>query len=103
MVDDQLTASVEQVSERFLAVGGIENVVLLNLDPRQLAPLGAHLVTQTGKCLFLLQMRLAGNKPFVLGHNFRMFEFDVVHKWVAFKRDSLLHRWLNKAIIQRYD
>ena len=79
MVDDQLTPSVKQVSKCFLAVRGIEDVVLLNLNPRQFAPLGAHLVTQTGERLLPFKMRLAGNKPFVLGHNCRLFTFDVVH------------------------
>src|SRR5512132_2857977 len=36
MVDDQLTAPVEQVSECLFPIRPVEDVVLLDLDPRQL-------------------------------------------------------------------
>src|ERR1700720_4735682 len=65
MLDDQLAASVEEVSERLLALRAIENIGLFDLDPGQFAPLRAHLVAQSGEFLFLCQMRLARGQPLV--------------------------------------
>jgi hypothetical protein len=39
VIDDKLTASVEQVAERHWAVDALEDIVLLDLDPGQRAPL----------------------------------------------------------------
>src|SRR5438034_8928103 len=33
VIDDELAFAVEEIGERFLAAGGIENVVLFDLDP----------------------------------------------------------------------
>ena len=57
MINDQLSASVEQVGERFFAVWSVEHVVLLDLDPGQLATLGTQLIAQPGEFFFLLKCR----------------------------------------------
>src|SRR3979490_3116715 len=65
MIDDQLATSLEEIAERLLAVGRVENVVLLDLHPRQLASLGAHLVTEPGEFLLLAQVLLARGEPLI--------------------------------------
>jgi hypothetical protein len=55
MLDDQLAASAEQIGEGFLPVRPIEDIGLLDLDPRQCPPLAAELVAQAGELLFLAQ------------------------------------------------
>src|SRR5260370_36223796 len=46
MLDDQLTASAEQIGEGFLPVGPVEDVSLLHLYPGPCAPLRAQPVAQ---------------------------------------------------------
>ena len=58
VVDDQLAAPVEEVGERDLALGRVENVILLDLHPGQLAPLGAQLVASPRGFLLLLSSSL---------------------------------------------
>src|SRR5260370_40163569 len=59
MLDDQLAATVEEVSQHLRAVGSLEEVGLVDLDPRQLAAFGAQSVAQAGAFPFLPQVRLA--------------------------------------------
>jgi hypothetical protein len=53
MIDDQLTASVEEIGQRLLAVLAVEDILLVDLDPRQLATLGAQCVSLMREFLFL--------------------------------------------------
>src|SRR5260370_4662864 len=69
MLDDQLAATVEEVSQHLRAVGSLEEVGLVDLDPRQFAAFGAQSVAQAGEFLFLRQMRLAGGQPLVSGND----------------------------------
>src|SRR5258705_10359342 len=69
MLDDQLAAPVEKVSERFLTLRAVENIVLFKLDPRQFAPLRAQLVAQSRELFLLRQMRLARSQPLVPTHD----------------------------------
>jgi hypothetical protein len=63
MVDNELAASVEEIAQICGTVRAIENVLLLNLDHRQLAALGAERVALTGGLLFLGEQNFASNKP----------------------------------------
>ena len=65
MLDDQLDAAVEKIGERLLAVRPVEDILLLDLDPRQLAPSGAELVAQPGEFLLLDEQCLARGKPLI--------------------------------------
>ena len=69
VVHDELAVVAEQVGERLLALGRVEHVGLLDLDPGQGAPLGADEVAHAGQRLLVLQMRLAGGEPFVAGYD----------------------------------
>ena len=66
VVDEQLGAAVEEIGERLRAVLGLEPVVLLDRDPRQLAPLPGQLVAAAGELLLLLQQLVALRLPLLL-------------------------------------
>ena len=55
MVDDQLTATGEQIRQRLPPVWTIELVWFFHLDPRQFAALPAQVVAQPGELLLLGQ------------------------------------------------
>jgi hypothetical protein len=65
VVDQQLTAALEQVEQAGLAVRALEDVFLVNLDDRQLAPLSVQRVSLPGEFLLLRQQRPAGGQPLI--------------------------------------
>src|SRR5262249_50287037 len=69
VIDDQLTASGEQIGERLFARGCREAIILLDLHPGQRQPFGVDGVAQM--CGFFLsqQQRAAGLEPFVARHD----------------------------------
>src|SRR5262245_22045158 len=69
VIDDQLTAPVEQIGKRPLALRRIEYVLLLNLHPGQRAPLGGNKIAHARERLLAFEMCLARREPFVLGHD----------------------------------
>jgi hypothetical protein len=74
VVDQQLRAPVEELGQRLRPVLGLEAVVLLDRDPRQLLPLPGELVASAGELLLLGEEFDAGGQPLlarpyrVLGH-----------------------------------
>jgi hypothetical protein len=48
VVDDQLAAPVEEIAEGLFALGSVERIILLDLDPGKRAPFGAELITGLG-------------------------------------------------------
>jgi hypothetical protein len=54
MGDDKLTPARKEIGERVLPIGTIEEIVLLHLDPGQLATVSIDLVALKG-VLFLLE------------------------------------------------
>jgi hypothetical protein len=69
VVDEQLTAAVEQLRQRARALVGFEAVLLVDRDPWQLAPLPRQVVTQAGVLLFADEQLLAGISPFCAVHD----------------------------------
>src|SRR5262245_44154148 len=66
VIDDQLTTSREEVSERLAAVWSVEQIVFVDALPWQ-APLEpAHLVALPRKGLLLFQQREPSGDPFVV-------------------------------------
>jgi hypothetical protein len=63
MIDDQLAAPFKQLREGLLALGRIEDIFLLNLDPRQRAPLGGDEIAHPRERLLALEVRLACGEP----------------------------------------
>jgi hypothetical protein len=72
VIDDPLTADLEQVGEGSLSGRRIKDVLFLDFDPRQPAPLGTQAVTQTGEFFFFGQMLLASGQPLGLRDDFRV-------------------------------
>jgi hypothetical protein len=64
-----LAAAFEQLGERSLALGRVEDVVLLDAHPRQRAALVRDLVAQARQFLLARQQLLALDNPFVPGHD----------------------------------
>src|SRR5689334_15937881 len=82
VVDQQLRASSEQVGERRGALIGIEAVILLDANPRELLSLLGHFVAATGQLLLGYEQVHPGRKPLVTrsglmtGHS-----FSPSHRW----------------------
>lgn len=55
MVDGELASSTEQLAERLLAVGAVEDVLLVDLLPWKRTPFSRKRVPQARKCLLLPQ------------------------------------------------
>ena len=67
VLHEQLPTAVEQVGERAAALGRFENIVLVDVNPRQRTALAGDLVAQACQFLFARQQRLALDNPFVPG------------------------------------
>src|SRR5882724_11614979 len=74
VIDHQLTVTIEEIGQRFPAVWSIENVLLIGLNPWQLAAMPAQFVTQP--CQFLLPCKqvLAGNQPLSFRYHARFIQ-----------------------------
>jgi hypothetical protein len=64
VIHNELASSIEQVSQRPLAVRPLEDVALLHSLPGKLAPLPAQFIAPVREFLFFFQIRLASVKPF---------------------------------------
>src|SRR4051812_17416863 len=84
VVGEQLRAPVEQLGERLLAVVGVEYVVLLDENPRELAPLLGHLPAELGLLGLELCQLVAGGLPFLAG-SMRV----VGHRWLLWQLSRL--------------
>src|SRR5207248_1513994 len=69
VVDDELTAILEDIRERLGAVRAIEDVQLVDLLPRQLAPLPAQRITLMCEFFLLRQERRSRREPLVVRHH----------------------------------
>src|SRR6266446_6575511 len=74
MLYQQLATALEEIGQRLRSVRALEDVVLLDANPGQIAPLGVDLVPQPGEFFLFLQEFRAGNEPLVAGNNRVMFE-----------------------------
>src|SRR5271154_3892601 len=62
--DDELTPPCKKPRQALSAAGSIEEVVFLDLDPRQFPAMAIDLVTLAGQKLFLGEQLVAGCQPF---------------------------------------
>jgi hypothetical protein len=69
VVHEQLRPAVEQVGERGFAAFGVEEVVLVDPHPRQLAPLAGNVVVESGQFLLGLEQLEPGFEPLVARSN----------------------------------
>src|SRR5947209_10273767 len=70
MMDDQLAVAAEQLGEPLLSCRSVEDILLLDLHPRQRAPLRVDQIAHPGERLLVFQMRLARGKPFLMRDDF---------------------------------
>src|SRR5262245_64214023 len=87
LVDDELTAPVEDVDQPRLAVPSVEHPVLLEADPRQAATLGGERVSRPGRGFLLRADLLERGLPLLLRHNWR-----TIHEGGFLLRLPLLRR-----------
>jgi hypothetical protein len=66
-----------KIGERFLAAGGIEDVVLFDFDPGEQAALRCDGVTLASELLFAGQEFFAGYEPFFSRDYFGLFLVDI--------------------------
>src|SRR4029077_10055108 len=71
VVEDELSASFEQVEEAHLAGGGNENIVLVDSDHWQPSALRGQDIARMRGRLFLVKERVKGPLPFGLRRDFR--------------------------------
>ena len=69
VVDNELAPAGEQVRKRLGTARALEHVLLLDLLPRQLAPLPAQFVANPAELLFLRQQFFALRDPILIGNH----------------------------------
>src|SRR6516165_2036093 len=84
MIDDELAAAVKQIRKGFPAVGRVKDVVLLDLDPGQLAAFGGYGVAHMRVGLFLCEKFLSLRKPLRLRNDFVIFLEGGAHDCFSF-------------------
>ena len=72
-INNQLTATVEQVEQARLTIGSFELVLFLHGRPRHPPTLGGQRVTGAGQLLLLHQQLLARSFPLLRRYNFWRF------------------------------
>ncbi len=69
MVDDELTAAVEEIGQRLAAVRSLEDVLLVHRFPRQIAaPLG-QTIAEASELFLFRQELLACNEPLLVRYD----------------------------------
>src|SRR5215469_13202396 len=68
VIDDKLASPVEQIGECHFAAGTVENVLLFDSLPWQLAAQPTQLIAQACKFFLLLKKVLSSRGPFVWRH-----------------------------------
>src|SRR5215510_7712964 len=85
MIGHELRAILEQVAEGDLALATVEQIALVDSDPRQRAPLRCQGVALAGQLLLADQQSLARGEPFLAGAD------TVIHDALLFSSTS--HRF----------
>src|SRR5207245_4706539 len=77
VIDEQLAPPVEELGQRLLAVGPVEDVLLLDRLPRKVVPLLRQLVAKTSELLLLREQLFARLEPFVVAD-----DVHVISPWI---------------------
>src|SRR5579862_8753784 len=72
MINEQLRASAEEVRQRGVPFVGLESILLVDPDPRQLLTLARQLVTTPRQLLFFLEEREPSLQPFFTRPHFML-------------------------------
>src|SRR5437899_12233274 len=78
VVEDELTAPLEEVDEARFAVRALKRVVPFDPDHRQAAALGGARVSRPGRLLFLRTQLLESGFPFLLRDDSRELHRDLL-------------------------
>src|SRR5262245_53721451 len=93
MLDEELTAAFEQIRERHFPFRSVEDVLLLDPDPRQGTALPVHLVPLAGQVLLALEQLQALVEPLGARHDAMrlhgQFPSSVLVRGVRFLRSAL--------------
>src|SRR5207248_5090630 len=73
MINNQLAASLEQIGQRLFSVWSVEDILLVDLDHRELAPCRTKRVTLASEFLFPRQQILPRDQPLSFRYDFRLF------------------------------
>src|SRR5260370_918859 len=80
MINNQLTASVEEISQRFFPLRSIKDVILVDLDHWQLATSCTERVSLTIEFFFARQQISPRHQPFIFRYDFSIhFHFRQFH------------------------
>src|SRR5438874_8373466 len=72
MINNQLTATIEEIGQRFPAVWSIEHIFLLDADHRELAPRRTKRVALASELLFSRQQIPPRDQPLSFRYDFRL-------------------------------
>src|SRR5438045_9541903 len=82
MINNQLTAAIEQIRQRFLSIWSVEHIFFVDLDPGQLTTRRTERVTLTSKLFLPHEQVLPNDEPFSFRSDFwaidlpfRLFHF----------------------------
>src|SRR5205814_10306456 len=73
MINNQLAAALEQISQRLFSVWAIKHIFLLVLDHREFAPSGTKRVALARELLFPRQQILPSDQPLTFRYDFCLF------------------------------
>jgi hypothetical protein len=87
VVDDELTAAVEEVGQRPAAARRLEHVLLVDPLPWKLAPLAVQIIPQAGELLLLREQLLARLEPLLVPDYLVLGQgFSSARRWIRRRR-----------------
>src|SRR5436853_6243993 len=100
MINDQLAAALEQISQRLFSVWAIKHIFLLDLDHREFAPSGTKRVALARELLFPRQQILPSDQPLTFRYDFCLF-VCYFHFFLLQFRLFDVFDWLKKNSLHR--
>src|SRR5580704_17096582 len=85
VVRRQLAALAEQIPQALFPLRAVEDIFLIDLRPRQLAPLASDLVAQSRQLFFHGEKVAAGTLPFALGNHGMIECGGRIHRELSWK------------------
>src|ERR1043165_6073160 len=93
MVNQQLAPPIKQFAQRDIAIGPLENVILVDFYPWQFPSLSGQFIAQLCFLLFLLQQLLSSGNPLFSGYNFVLTYFIWFITYRGISAHNCLSRW----------
>src|SRR5437763_4391269 len=98
MINNQLAAALEQISQRLFSVWAIKHIFLLDLDHREFAASGTKRVALARELLFPRQQILPSDQPLTFRYDFCMF-VCYFHFFLFQFRLLDVFDWLKKILV----